>query len=261
VDDPLIRPPLAYDYRTLVSPTVIPGALAGFLGWKDEAATRRANGAPQVWSVPYPWGAMLNAGAGPIMAHVAAVSAAPSSAPEQWSLDADRLRRPTVVAGVAWQLSPELRIAGAFARGPWLGEIASGTLPAGTEPDDFAQQVWNAEVVFRRGRTTLRGEAFIDRWEVPNLADDPRDVSWYLEAVQGVRAGLDVALRFNEIRFPAMSAGGVSGEWDHDVRRLQLGASYRILRNTGVKLEAMLNRTAGEDPRDDLFSIQWWWAF
>jgi hypothetical protein len=86
-------------------------------------------------------------------------------------------------------------------------------------------------------------------------------VSGYLEAVQGVRAGLDVALRFNEIRFPAMSAGGVSGEWDHDVRRLQLGASYRILRNTGVKLEAMLNRTAREDPRDDLFSIQWWWAF
>jgi class 3 adenylate cyclase len=261
VEDPLVRPPLAYDYRTLVSPTVIPGALAGFLGWKDEAATRRANGTPQVWSVPYPWGAMVSAGAGPLTTHVAIVSASPSSAPEQWSFDADRLRNPTFVAGAAWQIVPELRIAGALARGPWLGEITNGTLPAGAQPEDFAQQVWNAEVLFRRGRTTLRGEAFVDRWEVPNLADDPRDVSWYIEAVQGVTAGLDVAVRFNEIRFPAMSAPGVTGEWDHDVRRLQLGAAYRILRNTGVKLEAMLNRTAGDDPRDDLLSIQWWWAF
>jgi hypothetical protein len=261
VDDPLVRPPLAYDYRTLVSPTVIPGALGGFLGWKDEAATRRANGAPQVWSVPYPWGAMVTAGAGPLTAHGAVVSASPSSAPEQWSFDADRLRHPTFVMGAAWQPAPELRIAGAFARGPWLGAIASGVLPAGASTGEFAQQIWNAEVVFRRGRTTLRGEAFIDRWEVPNLSDDPRDVSWYIEGVQGVSAGLDLAVRFNEIRFPAISANGVTGEWDHDVRRLQLGAAYRIMRNTGVKLEAMLNRTAGNDPRDDLFSIQWWWAF
>jgi hypothetical protein len=76
-----------------------------------------------------------------------------------------------------------------------------------------------------------------------------------------VTGGLDLAARFSEIRFPTMSADGASGEWDHDVRRLQLGASYRILRNTGVRLETMLNRTAGADPPDDLLSIQWWWAF
>jgi class 3 adenylate cyclase len=261
LDDPLIRPPLAYDYRTLVSPTVVPAAAAGFLGWKDEATTRRPNGAPPVWSVPYPWGAMVSAAAGSVTAHAAVMSASPSSPPEQWSFDSDRFRAPSIVLGAAWQVVPELRVAAAFGRGPYLGDIESGLLPAGKEPDDFVQAIWNGEVVFRRGRTTLRGEAFIDRWEVPNLDDDPRDISWYMEGVHGLTAGLDIAARWSEIRFPTLNAGGLTGEWDHYVGRLQMGAGYRILRNTGVKIEAMLNRTSGPDPRDNLFAIQWWWAF
>jgi hypothetical protein len=45
------------------------------------------------------------------------------------------------------------------------------------------------------------------------------------------------------------------------VRRVQVGAGYRILRNTGLKTEYMVSRTSGEDPADNLFSVQWWWAF
>ncbi|HEX6308030.1 MAG TPA: adenylate/guanylate cyclase domain-containing protein, partial [Longimicrobiales bacterium] len=42
--DPLIRPPLPYDQRTLAAPRVLPGGLDGFLGWKDSARERRAQG-------------------------------------------------------------------------------------------------------------------------------------------------------------------------------------------------------------------------
>ena len=38
--DPFIRPPLPYDYRTVVAPTVAPAALAGFLTWQNDPALR-----------------------------------------------------------------------------------------------------------------------------------------------------------------------------------------------------------------------------
>lgn len=259
-DDPLIRPPIAYDYRTLVSATVVPGATVGFLDWKNQAR-RRPLGAPQVWNVPYPWGAMLSAAVGNFVVRAAALSAAPSSAPDEWDLDSDRLEHPSLVAGAALQVVPELRMGIAYNRGPYIARIEEGPFPSGTELHDFDQEIWNAEAVFSRGRTTVRGEIFLDRWEVPNLAENPRDVSWYLETEYKATAGLTIAARWNEIRFNDLSAGTIEEPWDNDVRRLQLGAGYRILRNTGVKAEYMVSRSAGDDPRDNLLSVQWWWVF
>jgi hypothetical protein len=261
IEDPLIRPPLAYDYRTLVSPTVVPAATAGFLNWKNEAVVRRPRGAPLVWNVPYPWGAMLSAGKGNLGLRAAVTSAAPSSAPDEWNLDSDRLRSPSVILGATLQVVPELRVGLAWNRGPYLAEIEEGPLPEGAETEDFVQETWNAEAVFARGRTTLRGELFINRWQVPNLDDDPRDLSWYLESRYSIAAGLFVAARWNEIRFNDLTLDGSAEPWDRDVRRIQLGAGYRILRNTGVRAEYVLNRTRSDDPRDNLFAIQWWWAF
>jgi hypothetical protein len=121
--------------------------------------------------------------------------------------------------------------------------------------------MWNALAVFSRGRTTVRCEVFVNRWEVPNLTTDPRDVSWYLETEYTATAGLTLAARWNEMRFNDLEAGSASQPWDRDVRRVQVGAGYRILRNTGLKTEYMVSRTSGEDPADNLFSVQWWWAF
>jgi len=261
IDDPLIRPPIAYDYRTVMSPHAIPAATDGFLNWKNTVHVRRPRGAPQVWNVPYPWGAMVTARWGALATRAAALSASPSSAPEEWDLDTDRLRHPTLVGGATVQVLPELRIGLAHARGPWLGPIEEGTLPAGTHATDFLQKIWNAELVFARGRTTMRSELFIDSWEVPNLQDDPGDVSWYLESSWKAAAGLIIAARWSEIRFQHLDGDTTAGPWDHDVRRLQLGAGYRILHNTGIRVEYLRGWTRGIDPRDDLVSVQVWWDF
>jgi len=37
-----------------------------------------------------------------------------------------------------------------------VADIEVGTLPVGTSREDFVQEVWNAEAVFTRGRTSLR---------------------------------------------------------------------------------------------------------
>jgi hypothetical protein len=222
---------------------------------------RRPLGSPQVWNVPYPWGAMLSFQLGPLALRAAAMSAASSSGPEQWELDLDRFSVPTWIAGATVQILPELKLGAAVHRGPFLDRIETGTLPAGSEKSDFIQEIWNGELFFARGNSAIRAEIFLDTWEVPNLTEDPGDISWYVEARQKLVAGLFVAGRWSEIRFDELLRNTTPEPWDHDVRRFQLGGGYRILQNTELRAEYLINRTSGSDPRDNLFSLQWWWAF
>jgi hypothetical protein len=61
------------------------------------------------------------------------------------------------------------------------------------------------------------------------VADDPRDVSYYLELKTTLLAGLFVAARHNAVHFRELArASGVADRWDYDVRRLQLGSGYRL---------------------------------
>jgi hypothetical protein len=79
----------------------------------------------------------------------------------------------------------------------------------------------------------VRGELFLDRWQVPNLSTDPRDVSWYIESSYDVTAGLFVATRWNEIRFNRLPFNGLAEAWVYDVRRIRLrGLSLRAERRS-----------------------------
>jgi len=261
-EDPLIRPPIMYDYRTAMVRTVAPAAQNGFLDWKDDPA-KRPVGAPVVWGVPYPWGALVRGGFGPVSVQAGVVSAVASSEPEAWGLDLDRFEAPGLVAGVEYRVTPELRLGASYHRGPFMEPLTQGTLPDGAELTDFTQELWGAEAVYQRGRITLRGEAMLDEWELPNLTERPRDFSYYLEGSAKLSAGLFAAARWGELRFSRLEHS-VRGEeaWDRDVRRVQLGLGYRLLRSLELRGEYMSTRTLeGVDPRDDLLSVQVWWGF
>src|SRR5690606_19504521 len=141
--------------------------------------------------------------------------------------------------------------------------LTQGTLPAGAELADFTQELWGAEAVYQRGRVTLRGEAMADVWELPNLDERPRDLSYYLEGSVKLSAGLFAAARFGELCFSRL-AHSVRGEdaWYRAVRRVQLGLGCRVLRSLELRGEYMFSQTLdGADPRDDLVSVQVWWGF
>lgn len=264
--DPLIRPPLPYDYRTLVAPSFAPSSLDNFLDWRATAGDRRFRGAPVIWDVPYPWGGMLVAGVGAVGARFAATSSAPSSGPAQWGLEGERLRNPTLTAAAGVQLTPELVLGGGWSRGPYLDPQVGNPIPDGADFRDFVQEVFGLDVAFTRGRHALRAEAFFNRWEVPNVPDDPRDISWYAEGSTRLLPGLFAAARYGEIHFNRMGGGTPAhpqpARWDFTQRRLQIGAGYRIVGNAELRAEYSINRTAGtDDPADDLLSIQWWWRF
>ena len=73
VVDPFLRPPLPYDYRTVMNRTVVPAHEDGLLGWKLRPEDFRRPGAPPVWDVPYQWGAMVFGNLRGIDVRVAAV--------------------------------------------------------------------------------------------------------------------------------------------------------------------------------------------
>ncbi|HSJ10825.1 MAG TPA: hypothetical protein VK928_12955, partial [Longimicrobiales bacterium] len=260
VADPLVRPPLLYDYRTVMCPGIAPLSTSGLMTWKDRPDEFRDKGAPVIWGAPYQWGAMALGSVGPLEYRVAAMNSAPSSEPEEWGLDRgfDAL---SYIGSVGLQVVPQLRVRVSYSTGPWLQDVVRN-LEAGRS-SYYDQRLWGAEATLHAGRTTLRGEVFHDTWEVPNTDYDPVDVSWYVEAERDVKAGVTLAARYGAIHFSELGGATQYGEpWDYDVNRLQLGAGYRLARNLGARVEAALNGTNGpHDPSDNLFSAQLWWTF
>lgn len=274
--DPFIRPPVMYDYRTMICAPIAPVDPDGFVSWKDDPGdVFRPKGAPPIWGAPYQWGAMLLGGTGNLSYRLGLMNSAPSSEPKDWAWDADRFRKgPSIVANVGYQLSPGLRLEGSYDRGAYLEPDFFGTLPPGRSWSDYIQEIWGAEAIYRRGRAALRGEAFFDRWVVPNIGNDAWDYSYYVEGEFTVAPGAFLAARFGQIyfgRIPAASGTGTSpygytingNHWDYDISRLQLGGGYRLLPNVEIRGEYMFNytRRPGEDPADNLASVQFWWQF
>ncbi|NIU35135.1 MAG: hypothetical protein GWM92_04545 [Gemmatimonadetes bacterium] len=270
--DPLIRPPFPYEWRTMACDWRVPPDAASFATWKDDPEEFRGPGAPPIWGVPYQWGVSGFASVGDVLLQLALMNSAPSSGPGQWGLEGTFDRRPSVVAALGWQATAGLHFDAYYDRGPYMEEEVVGPMPAGTAPEDPVQELFGVGLTYRRGRATVRWEGFADRWEVPNVPDDPRDFSYYFEGEYVIVPGLFLAGRWGEVRFDEIAvgpapAGGYGSDapraaWDYDVGRLQLGAGYRLVRNAEVRVEWAHTRMDGPlEPDDDLLSVQLWWEF
>jgi class 3 adenylate cyclase len=262
--DPFIRPPLAYDYRTTICANFLPGAAAGFVGWKDDPAFFRPMGAPPVWNAPYPMGVMASGAWRRFSARVAVMNSAPSSEPWEWNELFTGKQGPSYVANVGLRISPELSVGVSYDRGGYLIDHPGGAaLPAGREIGDYVQELWGFEAAFARGPVELRGEVIHDTWEVPNVAEEVRDLSYYAEGKVKLSPGLFVAARYGGIRFNRIGDGaGPDVRWDYPADRVQVAAGYRLSRTTEVRAEYMLNATDAPPPAsDDLLSVRWSWSF
>lgn len=268
--DAFIRPPLPYDYRTVQSRTMAPPSAGRFLEWKDEPEVFRPVGAPAVWDVPYQWGAMVAGSRGRFSYRVAAMNSAPSSEPEAWGFDLERFEKPSWVAGLGVALTPEVHLGASYNRGPWLEEAAGGGAPTGPYGRDYVQEMVSADLSFLRGPFMLRAEIIHDRWEVPNVGDDPIDIGFSLEAQVDVAAGVFVAARYSGLDFSFVDDGlGTASSrseggdyWDYDVRRYEASVGYRVARNAGVIASWFTQaQKVATDGDGNLTAVRFWWAF
>ncbi|MFL5382634.1 MAG: adenylate/guanylate cyclase domain-containing protein [Longimicrobiaceae bacterium] len=262
--DPFIRPPLPYDYRTMICANFLPGTAAGFVTWKDDPEFFRPMGAPPVWNAPYPVGVMAAGGWKRVSVRAAVLNSAPSSEPREWNALGAGDHGPSYVAHVGVQLLPELGVGASYDRGGYLIDHPGGApLPAGQEVSHYFQELWGFEAAFARGPVEARAELILDTWDVPNVEEYPRDVSWYAEAKVKLSPGLFAAARYSGIRFNRVATeAGPQVAWDYPVDRVQLAAGYRLSRTTEVRAEYMLNSTdAPPHENDDLLSLRWSWSF
>lgn len=101
------------------------------------------------------------------------MNSAPSSEPDAWEWDVERIRHPSLVAAVGVVLTPALSVGASWNRGPWMRELASGAYPAGRDQWDYVQSITAVDVAWARGGVVVRAEAMRDRWEVPNTGSAP----------------------------------------------------------------------------------------
>ncbi|MGD2093152.1 MAG: adenylate/guanylate cyclase domain-containing protein [Candidatus Aminicenantes bacterium] len=261
--DPFIRPPLLHEYRTMICPGLAPQFNDGFIDWKDDPDRFRPIGAPIIWATPYQPGIMLFGSIGKFDFRVAAMNSAPSSDPVQWVPDFNQGWNYSLVAHLGWRISPELNLGISFDYGPYSLEIIKDMLPQGYSINDYNQIMWAVNATYTRGKIAVRMELIYDTWEVPNVIEDPVDISYYLEVKYKFLPGLFGALRYNGIYFNKIPySNGEKEKWDYDVQRWQLGVGYAFSRRLEVRAEYMINRTIGPyDPEDNLFALQWTWRF
>jgi hypothetical protein len=255
--DPFIRPPVMYDYRTMVSSNFIPRSNDGFISWKYDPQTWRPRGAPPVWGNPYQVGAMAFGGFRKFDFRLALMNSAPSSEPAMWNYQIGREIHPSYVAHAGYRILPEFYFAIAYNSGPYLGESAKASVPE-AEFNSYKQKTWEAEFLFERGKTQIRGEFFHDSWYVENVMDKPVDLSGYAEIKQKILPGLYGAFRFGSIHYNEIRlSNGAREPWDFTAWRAQIAVGYLLFRNLELRTEYMSNHTAGlPDPRDNLFSLQ-----
>jgi hypothetical protein len=264
VVDPFVRPPLAYDYRTVMSRVVVPPDAARLLEWKHEPEDFRRTGVPPVWDVPYQWGAMAFVQVAGVDVRAAAMNSAPSSAPDKWwPLTRSRLADPTWVLAARAHPTIDLEVGVSWSKGPWMEEF---TVPTASARGfrDFDQEIVAVDAAFARGATMVRGEAVIDRWAVPNVAGRPTEVIYQIEAQRDLVAGAFAAARVGRIDFRPVTRPGQLGseDWDHDVTRLEASLGYRLARNAGILLSGYEQLQSGaSDAEGRLVGARLWWAF
>ncbi len=275
--DPFLRPPLMYDFRTVMSRGVVPGDEALLLNWKHSTEFFRKPGAPPVWDVPYQWGGMIFGALGPVDLRVAAMNSAPSSTPRAWGFDMERLEDPSWVFSARTQPSADFDVGFSYSKGPWMEELTAGTIeplpgaPVGAEPPgfrDFDQELFDIDITYARGPIMLRAEAMLDRWAVPNITDQPTERAYSLELLWDLMPGIFVGGRLGHIDFRPLDDGlgdaSPTGpvDWDNDVTRYEASLGYRLVRNAGVLLSAYEQVQSNEVDADSRFvGLRLWWAF
>jgi len=287
-ENPLIDYPLTYNYRTALSPFLLPRTNAALLAARGQghqlhyahpanALGKRRAIQKTVDHIPTPnWGLKVVSrevyltGAqwfGSIRRTVSYAIAVSNGA----------LSNPVDVNdGNGVQFSARLRVtpitgfdAGvSFSSAPYLNKSAvqEELKRAGMRAENFRQAVFSADLAFSRGQVVLFAEILHNRWATPFLVE-PLDL-WgsYLEAKYTLHPRVFVAGRWSRLKFSQITDSGdldgdgrLSESWDYDVNQVELGLGYRVNRNAMIKATYEFNRTReipGGDPSDDLAALQ-----
>ena len=150
----------------------------------------------------------------------------------------------------------------ASAAAPTCWPIPNGTLPRGTDRDDFRQDTVGFDASYAQHHFELWGEVMLSRFEVPRVGDADT-LAYYLEAKYKITESLFVAARWNQQFFDDVPDGsGGAATWDRDLFRADFSVGYRFNRSLQTKVQYSYGHERGPNANGDhLLAAQVTWRF
>jgi hypothetical protein len=261
----LIGTPLAYQYLTSLRPDALPATSEDLLrmrgrGWLSSyplGVSTPDRGLPVVNSVRADTGVQVH-GVHGMVEWTGAVTTGSLSNPRIRDDNGGRQLAGRVVARPV----PTMALGISAARGAYLGRVLEPVLPAGSRLEDGVQQAVGVDGEYSQGRFLARAEVIRSHWMLPFAfaGHDHERLGAHAVLVEGryrVFPGVQLAVRAERLDFSRVDAGGRREWWEAPVQRIEVGASYAIIRNVTVKASAQRNtRDGGRVRRDTLGAMQ-----
>jgi hypothetical protein len=264
-DNLLIGTPLAYQYLTSLRPDSLPATGEDLLrmrgrGWLSNfplGATNADRGLPIINSVRADTGVQVH-GVNGMLEWTGAVTMGSLSNPR---VRDDNGGRQLVGRAVVRPL-PAVAFGVSAARGAYLSRGVEDALPAGAQLDDAVQRALGLDAEYSEGRFLVRAEVIRSDWTLPFALGEGNSqrLGAHVVLVEGryrVFPGVQVAARAERLDFSRIQVRGIGEYWESPVARIEVGASYSIIRNIIVKGSVQRNtREGGRVRRDTLSAMQ-----
>jgi hypothetical protein len=261
----VIGTPMAYQYLTSLRPDSLPETTDDLLrmrgrGWLSNyplGITAPDRGLPLINSVRADTGVQVH-GVNGIVEWTAAVTTGSLSNPRVKDDNGGRQLAGRIVA----RPLPAVALGVSAARGAYLSRNLESALPEHSRLEDAVQQALGVDAEYSEGRFLARTEIIRSHWTLPfALSGGDRERlgahALLVEARYRVYPGIQVAARAERLDFSRIPAGQRMELWEAPVQRVEVGASYSIVRNVTVKASVQRNtRDGGRIRRDTLGAMQ-----
>jgi len=246
--NPLVRDPLPYDFMTVLGDGP-PSPSAEVLLGRRNIPDRKQRWVPMIWGPVYHTGAEVFGTVNKFEYAFCVANAALSTRPNQWDLDGSNDEKYNYSGRVGYEPVIGLKLGASYAVGPYLKR---------PRLYDYDQETFGFDAAYSIGRWQFWGEFFSTCWEAPNINDDLRAYSYYLESRYKFTPGFYGSLRWGQIFFNRIDNGaGGQTRWDRDAWRIEAGLGYYFVKNLVGKVQYERNHQNGRIQQgENLVSMQ-----
>lgn len=265
--NPLVSTPLVYQSHTTlradqIVPTVddlLSKAGRGQYGVSYVTGSGNQKGLSVVYELCWDFGLAALGSHGPIEFAVGATNGTPG----RMNSAQDENDGKNFLGRVGLAPIPALRFGVSGSIGPYVASRLNPLLPPGTTAEDYDQRLVMADAEVLFGHAELRGEAYRNFWDTPNVGTLLVQ-GYYAEAKYGLPWGLYAAGRWEEMDFGEVtSSTGERRPWDYPRARLEAGLGARLSRGVLLKTiyqratyDAWVTGVGSETRSDDLYAAQ-----
>ncbi len=243
--DPFITAPVPYE--NLMGIWDVAAAIPGskLLKWAhleplttpEEENADKDRRLPIVWGPSYTTGAALAGRWSKLDYAVELKNASLSSRPSVWSPRRTTWEHPTVSGRIGFRPNLMWNLGVSASEGVYLQPGVESSFYGAYRLRDYKQQVLAQDLSFAWHHLQVWAELFSARFTLPE-ADDARTTAYYIEAKYKFTPQLFGALRWNHQLFGRIrGATGDRLRWGRELRRIDVGPTYRFSPHTQVKVQ------------------------